>query len=265
MTDKQFPLWLVPIRGKRNREDILAAVNTLRRLHREGLLGGAVMPEDARPGLPADSAENYHYFSLTMALNYQRDSYVLWRNATQAYNDPETRYIFAPKQAVRVDEAYLRQSLMKYKVAIQPTKHTEIWQTICRTLCSCFDGDIRNLFSQYDWHIPDILKYVQSTNKRGFPYLSGPKICNYWLYVMGQYTHGRFTGRDALNVAPDTHVIQASIRLGLIGEEKQGAANIQELVSKAWEELLSGTGILPIDIHTPLWLWSRGGFVPSDV
>jgi hypothetical protein len=25
-------------------------------------------------------------------------------------------------------------------------------------------------------------------------------------------------------------------------------------------EILRGTGLVPIDIHTPLWLWSRSGF-----
>lgn len=42
-----------------------------------------------------------------------------------------------------------------------------------------------------------------------FPYLGGNKICNYWLYVMEQYTDVKFIDRENITVAPDTHVIQA--------------------------------------------------------
>ena len=38
-----------------------------------------VMPEDANPGLKKNSLENYLYFTLPMALNYQRNSYTLWQ------------------------------------------------------------------------------------------------------------------------------------------------------------------------------------------
>lgn len=33
-----------------------------------------------------------------------------------------------------------------------------------------------------------IRNYIQKENKSKFPYLSGNKICNYWLYVLYQYT-----------------------------------------------------------------------------
>jgi hypothetical protein len=35
-----------------------------------------------------------------------------------------------------------------------------------------------------------------------------------------------------------------------------------KLVARTWMEILAGTAIAPIDIHTPLWLWSRSGFIP---
>ncbi len=47
---------------------------------KQGKLGGEVMPEDANPGLERKSLENYLYFTLPMALNYQRNSYTLWEN-----------------------------------------------------------------------------------------------------------------------------------------------------------------------------------------
>lgn len=97
-------------------------------------------------------------------------------------------------------------------------------------------------------------------NKKKFPYLSGPKILNYWLYVMTQYTAIDLAGREYITVAPDTHVIQASIKLGLIKDEDKSRADIREYVSTLWEEVFYDTEYCPIDVHTPLWLWSRNGF-----
>ncbi len=51
--------------------------------------------------------------------------------------------------------------------------------------------------------------------RASFPYLCGPKIANYWLYVMSRYMDWPTSGRERLSVAPDRHVIAASERLGL--------------------------------------------------
>ena len=55
-------------------------------------------------------------------------------------------------------------------------------------------------------------------------------------------------------------MIQASQQLGLITEQEALQSNVQMLVADRWKELLAGTDWKPIDVHTPLWLWSRGGF-----
>ena len=34
----------------------------------------------------------------------------------------------------------------------------------------------------------------------------------------------------------------------------------REYVSTLWEEVFYDTEYCPIDVHTPLWLWSRNGF-----
>jgi hypothetical protein len=68
-----------------NYKDTLYKVKLLREMHLVGILGGAVMPEDANPDLPKDSALNYLYFTLPMALNYQRNSYTLWVSALRSH------------------------------------------------------------------------------------------------------------------------------------------------------------------------------------
>lgn len=244
-----------------SRDEILDKIKSLILMHKKGLLGGDNMPEDSNPSLDLSSRENYHYFTLPMALNYQRNSYKLWEAAKLSYEDSHTADIFDPSKVVLMSEEELRTKLLRYKVALQPVKHVSVWKTISKTIFECMGGDIRNLFIENNYSVSKIKNYIQVENKKMFPYLSGNKICNYWLYVMGNYTDARLVDREYLNVAPDTHVIQASIRLGLVSDMTE--SNNQELqlaVARSWENILKGTSILPIDVHTPLWLWSRHGF-----
>lgn len=60
-----------------NKEEVLQKVDILYNMWKSGSLGGEVMPEDANPHLNKAGVENYLYFTLPMALNYQRNSYKL--------------------------------------------------------------------------------------------------------------------------------------------------------------------------------------------
>ena len=215
--------------------------------YKSGRLGGEKMPEDENPALDKSAKENYLYFTLPMALNYQRNSYMLWECANKTYKDSETTDVFDTKAVIKMDEQRLREKLVKYKVALQPNKQPIIWRTLCETI-------------ENDYSVQNIKTYI-ARNKKKFPYLGGNKICNYWLYVMEQYTDVTFVDRENITVAPDTHVIQASERLGIISSEETGQGNVQEIVAQRWQEILKGTDLVPIDIHTPMWLWSRGKFV----
>lgn len=234
-------------------------VYTLVDAYKSGKLGGEKMPEDENPGLDKKSKENYLYFTLPMALNYQRNSYTLWKCANKTYHDVETADVFDINAVVNMDELQLREKLLKYKVALQPNKQPIIWRTLCETIKNDFAGDIRKLFCDSDYSVQKVKLYI-AKNKKNFPYLSGNKICNYWLYVMEQYTDVKFIDRENITVAPDTHVIQASERLGVISSEETVQGNVQEIVASRWQEILRGTDLVPIDVHTPMWLWSRGKF-----
>ena len=243
-----------------NRKEILKNVDKLVNMYKKGLLGGEVMPEDSNPHLSKETIENYNYYTLPMALNYQRNSYKLWESANQTWNDEETNFIFDTKQVSQASFEQVQKALVKYKVALQQNKQTEIWIKLSNTINELFDGDIRKLFKINDYDVNKIRHYIQKENKTKFPYLSGNKICNYWLYVLYQYTDIRFKNIEELTVAPDTHVVKASYRLGIITEQELNSSNVQLIVIERWNEILKGTKYNPIDIHTPMWLWSRNGF-----
>ena len=242
-----------------NRDEILTKVHSLISAYQQGLLGGEKMPEDENPHLKKGSKENYMYFTLPMALNYQRNSYVLWECANRMYADEAARRAFDSREVCAMTEEQLRKHLVGYKVALQPNKQPMVWRRLCETVEDKLDGDIRNLFSVNAYSVKKIKEYMQE-NKKDFPYLGGNKICNYWLYVMEQYTDVQFIDRENLTVAPDTHVIQASQRLGIISEEEMKLVTVQQIVAERWAELLKDTELKPIDVHTPMWLWSRGKF-----
>lgn len=245
----------------KSKKEILEKVEKLYRMWKSGELGGEVMPEDANPGLDRSSLENYLYFTLPMALNYQRNSYTLWESSLKTYEDSETRFVFNPKECVNRSFEEVQYALTKYKVALQKQKQTEIWISLCHTFLELFDGDIRKLFDQFHNDVHKIRNFIQKENKKKFPYLSGTKICNYWLYVICQYTDREYQNMECLTVAPDTHVVQATYKLGLITEEELDRNDVQLIVIDRWNKLLENTKYKPIDIHTPLWLWSRNGFI----
>lgn len=246
-----------------DRDKVLQRVQRLVACFKSGLLGGDLMPEDQNPGLGPSSKENFLYFTLPMALNYQRDSYALWRAARKTYEDESTRFVFSPRMALLQGREDVKNALQRHKVALQPNKHTDTWIRLSETFEKHFAGDVRQLFIAAHWRVDEIKKIVQMDLKKEFPYLSGEKICNYWLYVIEQYADATYRGREHITVAPDTHVMQASLRLGLAIDDA-GPNDVRVIVSKAWRELLTGTDLLPIDVHTPLWLWSRAGFPLRD-
>ncbi len=248
-----------------NKNEILSNVNRLIIMYQNGELGGEIMPEDANPNLKKSSLENYLYFTLPMALNYQRNSYTLWESALKTYNDSETNFVFNPKLCIEKSFEEVQLALTKYKVALQKQKQTEIWISLCNTFMNLFDGDIRKLFDELNNDVNKIRFFIQKENKKLFPYLSGTKICNYWLYVIYQYTDRNYKNIESLTVAPDTHVCKASYKLGLISEEEFNSSNVQLIVINRWQDILKDTKYKPIDVHTPLWLWSRNGFKNLEV
>ncbi len=194
-----------------------------------------------------------------MALNYQRDSYKLWEAALKTFNDSETRFVFDIEQVSKRSEEDVRKALMKYKVALQPNKHVNSWRVIAKTVYENWDS-FTGLFEAVQNNFLNLKQAIKVDHKKGFPYLSGPKIFNYWSFIMSTYGGIKLTNRDHIEIAPDTHITQCSVKLGVITPEE--SMNLtKDAISEKWRLLLQGSGIDPIDMHPPLWFWSRNGFL----
>jgi hypothetical protein len=230
------------------------------RAHKSGKLGQTKMPEDNSPDFSVNQTEmKLAYFTLPMALNYQRDSYKLWESALKTWEDKETRKIFDVILVSKMSDGELRKKLLKYKLALQPNKHVAIWKTISQTVAKEW-GSFSNFMKATSGDFLILKDLVQNKYKKQFPYISGPKIFNYWAFILGEYGKVFMINREYIEIAPDTHITQCSILLGVI-TEKESKELSRDQISERWRTLLRGSGITPIEMHSPLWFWSRNGFI----
>lgn len=238
-------------------KNLVSKIQELLHAYKSDQLGDTTMPEDTHPVFP-DLESKRVYYTLPMALNYQRNSYKMWEAAKATFEDKETRSVFDLKQTKNADIEILRQKLLRHKLALQPNKHIDTWSRISKTIASNW-GSITKMIEANDSDYLQLRETIQKKYKKGFPYLSGPKIFNYWMFIMSEYGEVDLKNREYIEIAPDTHVIQASVKLGVISKQDSQSMTKEE-ISSTWRQLLTDTGIDPIDVHSPLWFWSRSGF-----
>lgn len=239
------------------KQHILQKVFALHSLYKEGKIK-TLAQHEVNPGLDLSSRENYLYFTLPPCLNFQRSSPAMWQAALKTWEDPNTNYLFYPEKVSEMPIEKVRSDLITHKLGLQPNKHTLIWSTISKTLNEHFDNDPRAVLEAGDFDAQKILTLVQKDQKKLFPYLSGPKMANYWLYILSQYTDVALSNMDHISIIPDTHVIQCSVKLGIVDIKTNS-----NHVATAWRELLNETPLSPIDMHPVLWNWSRNNFQPE--
>ncbi|MCX6713493.1 MAG: hypothetical protein NTV48_00065 [Candidatus Vogelbacteria bacterium] len=227
--------------------------------YKTGKLGQTKMPEDNSPSFSCNQVEmRLAYFTLPMALNYQRDSYKLWEGALKTWEDKKTRMVFDVALVSKMSDEEIRKKLLKYKLALQPNRHIATWKTIAKTMVREW-GSFSNFIKVTNGDFLILKDLVQVKCKKQFPYLSGPKIFNYWAFILGEYGMVSMKNKGCIEIAPDTHITQCSVLLGVITEDESKKLSKNE-ISERWRMLLKGSGINPIEMHPPLWFWSRNGF-----
>ncbi len=237
---------------------LISSCHKLLKAYKDWLLGNMKMPEDVHPNFAHDE-ERLVYFTLPMALNYQRNSYALREWATKTYDDAMTRRVFAIQQSATATISELQTALWQYKIALQPNKHTATWATIAKTIHEN-RWSVTWLLESVDYDFLKLQQCIQKDYKKWFPYLSWPKIFHYRCYILGEYCSVVLKNKQYIDIAPDTHVIQCSVKLGVITEQESQSLS-REDISQRWRDTLAGTWITPIDMHSPLWFWSRNNFI----
>jgi hypothetical protein len=240
-----------------DKQVIIKDCKKLLKAYKSGKLGQTQMPEDSHPNFENEELR-LAYFTLPMALNYQRDSYKLWESALKTFNDKETKAVFDVSKVTNIDESNLKKLLTKHKLALQPNKHIKTWRTICKTIADNF-GSFSELIKKADNDFLKLRELIQNKHKKGFPYLSGPKIFNYWSFIIQEYGGIKLKNSEFIEIAPDTHITQCSVKLGIISQEEAESLSKEE-INNRWRSILAKSGINPIQMHPPLWFWSKNKF-----
>jgi hypothetical protein len=107
-----------------------------------------------------------------------------------------------------------------------------------------------------EWDVLKVLETLKSDRKL-FPVLAGPKMSNYWLFIVSRFTDAKLRNIQEISIIPDIHVRRASAYLGIVDD---AAGYTTERLADVWRIGLQGSGMSPSQLHGPLWLWSRAGF-----
>lgn len=244
-------------KGELNKTLILPKLEKLKYHYENGDIP-LLKEHEVNPGLPIGSRENYLYYVMTCCLNFQRLSPNTWKAALATWMDKDTNYVFFPEKSGTVDIEQLRKDLLKHRLALQPNKHTDIWSRIQNTFHTKFEDDPRKLFEMADFDAVKVLQIVQKEMKKDFPYLSGLKLSNYFIFILLHYSDLKLKNVNNISIIPDTHIMKATKELGIL-EEGINPKTVEE----AWINLLSVTKYSPIEFHSILWNWSRNKFQPT--
>lgn len=240
-------------------KEIILKCRLILEAYSNGGLGDITMPEDCAPDFGDDTESKLAFFTLPMALNYQRNSTVLWQSALLTWGDKDTRDVFDLGAVSKMTEEELRERLIKHKLALQPNKHINSWYRISCTVYENW-GSFKAFLNAMQNDYLELRNCIQGSMKSGFPYLAGPKLFNYWCYVLMRYCGVPLKNRELVEIALDSHVIRCSVLLGVITQEEANSLSKEAIYAK-WRSVLEGSGINPIDLHSPLWFWSRNGFL----
>lgn len=238
-------------------ETIVASCRSIISAYENGLLGDYAPAESIAPAFPSDEAQLV-YYTLPMSLNYRRPSHQLWAAAKATFLDPETYNVFDVASVENTDENELRTLLVKHRLAMQPQRHILNWSTIASTVHQEW-GSVGGLLEAADYDFLQLKQTVQKTHKRSFPYLSGPKLFNFWCFTLVNYCDVDLHNKEYIDIAVDSHIRRGSAVLGLVSAEEASSLPAEH-IAKRWRTALAGSDIAPTDLVVPLWYWSRDKF-----
>lgn len=233
-------------------------------MYKSGLFGDYAPTESIAPKF-SDNEDRLIYYTLPMALNYRRPSIQLWTAAKQSYLDPETKQCFDLQFVSGLNEGSdeLNLLLARYKLSLQPSRHPIMWHKISSVIIE-EAGSIGGLLSSVDYDFLKLRDFVQVKHKKRFPYLSGPKLFNFWCYILAEYCEVDFLHKEHIDIAVDSHIRRASSAIGLITDLEMDNLST-ELIAQKWREALHGSALAPVDLNVPLWYWSRAKFTTGGL
>ncbi len=232
---------------------------------RTGIFEGAELPESRPPARAAPgSYERVMFYTLTVAIDYQRKASDLWDSARKTMDDESVQWVFHPGTVSKKTPQELVEALSKHKLSKKTNKDADIWRTICLSFLELFDGDPRKLFEKYDHDARQIFDVMRNKYGKKFPYLAGStgtsKILSLWIRIMHKEAQIPFKRLELVPIPIDIHTARATITSGCIAGDFEGSfVELAEIAKKAWMEACDNSGYYPLQLDEALWNLGRFG------
>ncbi len=132
-----------------------------------------LMPEDLLPkGVEEGSKEHILFLTLTLGIDYLRDANKLWNASREAFEDPQTNYLFDSQTLSQTPVEKVKEDLKRKGMPLRfSDKDSKIWKTLGQTFYEEWDGNPFNLFKKYEYDAHKIWEMIQK-NKSKYPSLS---------------------------------------------------------------------------------------------
>ena len=224
-----------------------------------GVHGQTSMPEDILPkSVSRGSYENRMFITLTVSIDYMRDTAALWAASRCAFEDEATRYLFYPAQLAQAEFLTIVSDLQKHRVSLRPNKDARIWTKVSLTLLEKWAGDPLALIKSATYDAPAVLKLVRT--ETGFPFLRGPKISALWVRMMRDNADISLKKMNQIPIPSDIHIVRATVSTSVLRGNFVGSLDsLRAAVKAVWSAALRDADLAPLDIDEPLWHLSREG------
>lgn len=219
-----------------------------------GVLDAPPPPERPQPdGLTRGSEDHLHWLTLTMALSHHRSAAELWDAARATYEDPDTRYLFAPHAVAQLRPEKLSHDLARHDLARNPEKDAATWRRICTTLVADFDGSMATLLERAGYDAPAIVATIRSS-KHDIPYLGGAKTGSLWLHLLEDAWYGHpIDGLQEMPIYTNRDVVAGTIAAGVIRGPFSGPyRELEQAVAEVWTAACAGTDHYPMQFYRAL-------------
>ncbi len=245
----------------------------------EGVHGQKDMSDDILPGgIEAGSLEHIFFITLTVAIDYQRDTPALWVSSRRTFEDEETRYLFYPSEVFKAPVSKIVSDMQKHDLARKADKDAYIWRTVASSFLKKYDGNPVNLFKQCNWYATVVLDSVRNArhfyrNKEypDFPYLRGDKIGPLWLKMLRDNVGLSFVNMNRIPIPVDVHVARSTLALGIVRGRYVGHLKpLFDFIRKAWVMSVQdlrcedGREMVALDVDEPLRHLSKYGCTARD-
>lgn len=198
-------------------------------------------------GMTPGSLEHVIFITLTLSIDNEIDSELLWNSSRKVYEGEHTRYLFSPVSLYEEDVDQILYDLKKSGLCKNRNKNAEIWKNMGIFLFQKWGGDPRNFLSSCRWDGQKILNCMipaRYNEVYDFYHFFGEKKGQLWLSLLrGEAGLHQITNLNKIPLITDIHVVRASIALGLIYGSYSGQISIiSQKVRELWENAIQETG-----------------------